>query len=178
MLFRSKLDAARGSDPEKFGNPLISDVITNVTSPEPCKPDSPCPTVFNDLGRVQLRLGLKDLGTTASPTAATTNNEVTITRYHVTYRRTDGRNTPGTDVPYPFDGGVTATVCSCSSGVTLSFEVVRHDAKMESPLIQLKTNPGILNAIADVTFYGRDRVGNDVSVTGSLLVDFGNFGDS
>jgi len=28
-----------------------------------------------------------------------------------------------------------------------------------------------------VTFYGTDRVGNDISVTGSIQVDFGNFGD-
>lgn len=176
-LIVDKLEAARGSDPEKFVNPLISDVITNVTSPEPCKPDSPCPTIFNDLGRVQLRLGLRDLGTATSPTTVTTNNEVTITRYHVAYRRTDGRKTEGVDVPYAFDGAVTSTVCGCSSGTILAFEIVRHDAKMESPLVQLKTNPGILNAIADVTFYGRDQVGNDVSVTGSILVDFGNFGD-
>jgi hypothetical protein len=28
-----------------------------------------------------------------------------------------------------------------------------------------------------VTFYGKDRVGNDVSVTGQIQINFGNFGD-
>ena len=28
-----------------------------------------------------------------------------MTRYRVEFRRTDGRNTPGVDVPYGFDGG-------------------------------------------------------------------------
>jgi hypothetical protein len=54
---------------------------------------------------------------------------------------------------------------------------VRNAAKAESPLVQLKTNGVILTTIADVTFYGRDRVGNDISATGSIQVDFGNFGD-
>jgi hypothetical protein len=28
-----------------------------------------------------------------------------------------------------------------------------------------------------VTFYGHDQVGNDVSVMGSIQIDFGNFAD-
>jgi hypothetical protein len=28
-----------------------------------------------------------------------------------------------------------------------------------------------------VTFYGHDQAGNEVSATGSIQVDFGNFGD-
>ena len=43
---------------------------------------------------------------------------------------------------------------------------------------KLASNFGVLiNAIADVTFYGRDQVGNDISVTGSISIEFGNFGD-
>ena len=33
----------------------------------------------------------------------------------------------------------------------------------------------VLATIADVTFYGQDLVGNEISVTGSILVDFGEF---
>ena len=105
-----------------------------------------------------------------------TNNEVTITRVHVAYRRTDGRNTPGVDVPYAFDTGATATV-PASGTVTMGFLLVRNTAKDESPLIQLKNNGVIISTIADVTLYGRDQVGNDISATGSIGVDFGNFGD-
>ena len=50
-------------------------------------------------------------------------------------------------------------------------------AKQESPLVQLISSSTSITTIAEVTFYGRDQVGNDISVTGSIQVDFGNFGD-
>ena len=109
--------------------------------------------------------------------APTTNNEVTITRYHVSYLRADGRNTPGVDVPYAFDGAVTATV-PVGNTVILTFELVRHTAKEESPLRQLISSPTIISTIAEVTFYGTDRTGNAISVTGSISIDFGDFGDA
>jgi len=133
--------------------------------------------VFGDAGQVQLRASLKDLGaSSAAPTSPTSNNEVTITRYHVEYVRTDGRNTEGVDVPYAFDGATTGTI-PAGGNLTLGFELVRNIAKQQTPLIQLKTNPQILQTIANVTFYGHDQVGNEVSVTGSITVEFGNFGD-
>ena len=107
----------------------------------------------------------------------TTNNEVTVTRYHVTYRRADGRNTPGVDVPYGFDGAVTVTV-PIGAGATVGFELVRHTAKEESPLVQLIGSRTIITTLAEVTFYGKDRVGNDITVSGTIQIDFGNFGDA
>ena len=92
------------------------------------------------------------------------------------YRRADGRNTPGVDVPYAFDGAATGTV-PLTGTMTLGFQMVRNQAKQEPPLVQLATNGLFISTIADVTFYGRDQVGNDVSVTGSMEVDFANFGD-
>ena len=154
-----------------FVNTLFSDVIFNVTSPDPCSTVRPCPTVFADSGQVSLRLASKDVSL-----APTTNNQVTITRYHVSYRRADGRNTPGVDVPFGFDGAVTGTIPPTAS-LTLGFELVRHVAKEESPLVQLVSNPTIINTIADVSFYGTDQVGNAVSVSGSMSIEFGNFGD-
>jgi hypothetical protein len=50
-------------------------------------------------------------------------------------------------------------------------------AKQEAPLVQLVDSPTIISTIADITFYGQDRVGNEISVMGSISVDFGNFGD-
>jgi hypothetical protein len=170
------LGAVRGGTTE--GEPsgfLHSDVITNVTAP-PCSIDDPCPTVFSDVGRVVFRLAMKDLGTEFSPTVPTTNNEVTITRYRVIYRRADGRNTPGVDVPYGFDGAVTGTV-PASGTLALGFELVRHVAKMEAPLAALRVNPTIIATIAEVWFFGQDRVGNDIAASGSILIEFGNFGD-
>src|SRR5262245_25287084 len=90
--------------------PLLSDVIVLKTTPAPCSSTSPCPTIFDDLGQVTLRLSLKDIGNGTSTLTPSLNNEVTITRYHVDYMRADGRNTPGVDVPYGFDSAVTGTV--------------------------------------------------------------------
>jgi hypothetical protein len=150
---------------------LVSDVITNVVTPAPCAPTSPCPTIFGDTGTVSFRLLPKN--TLIDPTS---NNEVTITRYRVSYRRNDGNNVQGVDVPYGFDGAATVTIPATGTA-SVGFVLVRNTAKSESPLVQLRYNPGIVTAIADVTFWGRDRVGNDISATGSIQIDFGNFGD-
>jgi hypothetical protein len=155
---------------------LVSDVITLVTTPAPCTTASPCPTIFGDSGQAVLRAPLKDVGTVTNPTSPTTNNEVTITRLRVDYIRADGRNVPGVDVPYGFDGAATGTI-GVGGTLTLSFVLVRNTAKSESPLVQLQGNGTILTTIARVTFYGQDRVGNEVSATGLIQVDFGNFGD-
>jgi len=171
MMTVNSLQAAPGNNPGSYSGTLLSDVITNVTSPAPCSTDNPCPTVFSDVGQVVLSLAPKDISV-----APTTNNQVTVTRYHVSYIRADGRNTPGQDVPYGFDGAVTGLVPP-SGTATLTFEIVRHVAKEESPLVQLIANPAVISTIANVTFYGTDQVGNDISATGTMLVDFGNFGD-
>jgi hypothetical protein len=151
------LQASPGNE-TTFSDTLLSDVDTNGT-------------IFNDVGRVTLSLTPKDF--TVAPT---TNNQVTIRRYRVVYRRADGRNTPGLDVPYGFDGGVTGTVPP-SGTLTLEFELVRHVAKGQPPLLVLSENPVVISSIAEVTFYGTDQVGNAISVTGSILIDFGNFAD-
>jgi len=152
---------------------LLSDVQSLDTKPDPCSVTSPCPTIYNDNGEATFHLSEKDITSLAGPTS---NNQVTITRYHVAYRRADGRNTPGVDVPYPFDGAITVTVPPTSSA-KVGFELVRHAAKMESPLVQLVANHTFITTLAEVTFYGQDAVGNSIQAVGSIQVDFGNFAD-
>lgn len=177
FLVIDNLTASRGGGAgSQSSNVLLSDVITNVSSPPPCAPTSPCPTIFNDNGTVILRLSPKDVATAGIGNQPSTNNQVTISRYRIVYRRADGRNTPGVDVPYGFDGAATGTVPATGT-LALNFEIVRHVAKQEAPLIQLVSSSTIITTIADITFYGRDQVGNDISVTGSMQIDFGNFGD-
>ena len=161
-----------GSTSATFSTTLLSDVIINVTSPAPCAPATPCPTVFDDPGRATFHLESKDI--TIAPS---TNNQVTLTRVRIAYRRADGRNTPGVDIPFGFDQAVTLTV-PASGVASVSFEMVRHVSKEESPLVQLIANPNIIHAIADVTFYGTDLVGNDVTAASSMSIEFGNFGDA
>jgi hypothetical protein len=120
-----------------------------------------------------MSLILKDPAIAASPSEL---NQVTINRYRVEYRRTDGRNTPGVDVPFPFDSAITFTVLN--DGVaSMDFEIVRHAAKEEAPLKALGVNGNIISTIARVTFFGRDQAGNEVSVWGDVGVDFGDFAD-
>jgi hypothetical protein len=99
-----------------------------------------------------------------------------INRYRVEYRRADGHNVPGVDVPHPFDAAVAVTIPAGSTG-TVGFNLVRLAAKQESPLVQLVFNPNVLSTIAEVTFYGTDQVGNDLSASGSILIEFADYGD-
>jgi hypothetical protein len=174
QLIISSLTGASGVAPDRLGNPVEADVVTNVTQTIDGQ-QVRVPTVFNDLGSVTIGLVLKDQGQTVT-TGPSALNQVTITGYHVTYRRADGRSTPGIDVPYPFDSGLTFTVPGQGTA-TMGFELVRNVAKGEAPLQALKQSAVIITTIADVTFYGHDQTGNDVSTTGSIQVNFGNFGD-
>ncbi|MEO7274126.1 MAG: hypothetical protein ABIX28_20815 [Vicinamibacterales bacterium] len=164
-LIVNALDGSAGND-TTFAGVLHSDVLTVVDN---------VPTVFNDQGRVRMVLAMKDPGGTGSPTKPTTANYVTISQYHVRFIRADGRNTPGVDVPYAFDGGMTMTVGP--SEVSGTFNLVRHIAKDEAPLRALASNGVIISTIAEVTFYGHDQTGREVSATANISVDFGNFGD-
>lgn len=131
------------------------------------------PTVFNDNATVFLRVEQKN---TQFPTVAL--NAVTMTRYRVVYRRTDGRNTPGVDVPHPFDGATSTTISPGEEG-GVSFEIVRHQAKLEPPLKNLVGFGGLgfISAIAEITLWGRDQNGNEVVATASIDVHFADFGD-
>ena len=169
------LQGSSGAEPDEFGATVHSDVITKVQKTVNGQ-QVEVPTIFGDGGLVQFALVVKDPGPNpASPAAPTPLNSVTITRYRVVYRRTDGHNTPGVDVPYPFDSAVTLTVGG--DGGSTGFQLVRVAAKQEAPLASLAFNLDIISTIAEITFYGRDQAGNDVSATGSMGVDFGDFGD-
>jgi hypothetical protein len=157
------LGAASGAaSSNTFSGTLQSDVVTVKDGVS---------TIFSDSGQVRMRFTMKDVLTTPSAV-----NAVTINRYRVTFRRSDGRNTPGVDVPYPFDSAVTFTIAP--GGVaTHGFELIRHVAKEEAPLMALAFSPVIISTVADVTFFGHDQAGNELSVTGSIGVQFGNFAD-
>ena len=164
FLIIDSMQGASGADPGEFSNVLPSDVITNGT-------------VFNDLGQVSMRLAMRNPGPSTNPNSPSTLNEITITRYRVSYRRSDGRNTPGVDVPYGFDGAFTVTIPANGGGA--GFDLVRVQAKLEAPLRNLRGGGAqlVISTIADVTFYGRDQAGNEVSVTGSIGINFSDFAD-
>jgi hypothetical protein len=166
FLIVNNLGLASGAAPSQFGNTLQSDVITFVDG---------SPSTFSDLAKVTLSVGLKDPGPGTSPNAPSQNQFITVDRYRVRYSRADGRNTPGVDVPYGFDGAVTALVGRGTTDV--SFVVVRHLAKEEAPLRALAVNGLIIGTIADITLYGRDQTGREVTATARATIEFGNFAD-
>jgi len=138
------------------GGPLTSDV-PNFSAGE---------AVFDDFGQAVLRVIMRDQGTGTTPTPL---NDVTITQYRVVYR-----GTAGLDVPRPINGAMTLTV-PASGTATGIFEIVRHVAKLEPPLSNVSLGTAVLSTIADVTFFGRDQAGNEVSVTGVVPINFANF---
>ena len=155
--------AARGDTPDEDFGVLDSDVSTGGT-------------IFADIANITLALGMKDPGSQVSPSTPTSANYITVTRYHVKYIRSDGRNVQGVDVPYEFDGGSTATVVG--SGTELQITLVRVQAKLEAPLKALVNQGGqvAITTTAEITLYGKDQAGREVSVKGTITVNFADFG--
>jgi len=163
---------ASGAKPDTFGGVVESDVVTNVKV-QIGGQEVLQPTIYEDSGQVTLKMAVKDVSV-ASPTSA---NRITVTRYHVEFKRSDGRNTQGVDVPYGFDGAATGTFDT--SGGRLIFVLVRAQAKLEAPLKALRNGGSaiVISTIAEITFYGADQNNNQVSVTGSISVNFADWGD-
>ena len=170
-LIISNLEGASGAKPDDKSNTFASDVVTLVKQ-QVAGQEVRVPTVYEDPAIVTFQLAMKDPAVAPAP-----SNYITINRYRVQYIRADGRNTPGVDVPFPFDGAMTVTVGDrASSG---GFTIVRLQAKNETPLKQLAGGGGALaiSAIAEVTFYGSDQAGHEVSVVGRIGVNFADWGD-
>jgi hypothetical protein len=140
---------------------ILSDVLVNGS-------------IVNDSVTVRLSSAAKD----ATATLAAIN-AITLTRYHVDFRRADGRERPGIDVPYGFDGGLSVTINPNGTG-NATFVLVRHQAKEEPPLRNLQSQGGlgIIQTIAEITLYGHDQNGNEVAVVARIDVHFGDFADS
>ncbi len=174
LVMESVTGARGGSTASTFTSSLLSDVQTlvdvtvgGVTVKSP--------TIFNDLGQATVSAAMKNALSTTAPSAI---NSITINRYRVRFRRTDGQNREGVDVPFGFDGGTTATI-QIGSSAAINFDLVRHQSKSEPPLRNLINGGGLrfISVIAEVTFYGHDQAGNDISVSGTIDVQFGDFGD-
>jgi hypothetical protein len=129
-------------------------------------------SVVQDNGTATIQVALKD-PVASVPTAV---NSITIYQYHVEYTRTDGHNVPGVDVPFAFDSGVTQTIAGGGSG-SVPFTLVQIQAKLEAPLAALAGHRGqqVISTIAQVTFYGHDQNGRDVTVSGNIEVDFADW---
>ena len=165
LIIESVAASRGGSSAGTFTSNLESDVLTRSS-------------VFTDLGQARIRAEMKNALSTTTPSPI---NSITLTRYRVHYRRTDGQNQPGIDVPLDIEGGTTANiVVGTGTAQVVVFDLVRLQAKLERPLRNLIGAGGliVISTIAEVTFYGADQAGNAVSITGSIDVKFSDFGDS
>jgi hypothetical protein len=171
-LVISEITGQNGARDGESEAPLHSDVQT-IVEVTIGGVTSRVPTIFDDGGVATIGVEAKN-----QAVETTALNAVTLTRYRVNFRRADGRNTPGVDVPYGFDGGLSVTI-SPGSSVDVSFALVKHQNKLEPPLKNMVGfgGFGFVSTIAEVTFFGRDQNGNEVTVTGNLDVLFGDFGD-
>lgn len=102
-------------------------------------------------------------------------NNIMIDRYVVHFERSDGKSTPGVDVPYPIEGNLSLLVEIGGTAKT-SFVVVTENAKREPPLVNLVEgyDSGI-KATAVIDIYGHDLANNTVKTTGYLQVFFNNY---
>ncbi len=157
------VESIRGQDQE--GNDadyLQSDVLKNDT-------------VFADIATATLRAETLD----PDPLLGTSQyNDIIINRYTVSYSRVDGKNTPGVDVPLPFEGSLSAII-RVGNTTSFSFVVVREVAKLEPPLVSLANGraEGVLQVTATIEFYGQDLASRKVKATGYLTIYFANYVD-
>lgn len=150
------------------GSPLASDVLTDGT-------------VVADAVDVSIGVRFKNPNIKTVPSIP---NAVRVERYEVKYRRSDGRGVEGQDVPYAISGNVTSIFDVKTSGVDpLRVEVVRAQAKLEPPLRNLRgatanTLGGalVVTMFADITVYGKTISGIPVQSTGTLQIDFADYG--
>lgn len=150
------------------GKPLASDVLKDGV-------------VVADSVNVSIGVRFKNPNIETVPSIP---NAVRVERYEVKYRRSDGRGVEGQDVPYAISGNVTSIFDVKTSGVDdLSIEVVRAQAKLEPPLRNLRgatsTSLGgalVVTMFADITVYGKTISGIPVQSTGTLQIDFADYG--
>jgi hypothetical protein len=146
------------------GNQLDSDV--NIST------GAVCP----DIVPLRLENHFKNPGVTSTGF----RHDIVVQRYEVHYIRSDGRNVEGVDVPYSITGNVNQLVPEESSA-TLNLEVVRRQAKLEPPLLELSAPGGgalLITAFADITLHAVTTTGDVMSpVTGRLQIDFAEYDD-
>ena len=130
-------------------------------------------TIIADIGRATVSCKML---APAPPLGSSTWNDILVNRYVVSYSRVDGRNTPGVDVPYPFEGSISAVI-KIGFSQDIAFVIVREVAKAEPPLINLRTNgaEGVIQVTAKVEFFGNDLANKKVKATGTIPIFFANY---
>ena len=162
--------------------PILSDVASDTGS------------IINDEALVTINAFRKN----NNPTLGTSPVEhIYLETYEIRYFRTDGRNTEGVDVPHRITGPMNSvrfhTPGPGGDGeveATVSLTIVRHQAKLEPPLLNLRAfqvsdagapnlaGAGVLTVVAEITIHGRTVQGGVLRAVGRAQVTFANFADA
>ena len=102
-------------------------------------------------------------------------NDVVLTNYRVTYELENGPGTPGTDVPFPFDGNFSTVLCEVDKSTAVPFVVVLETAKMNAPLVSLIGTSTVYNRRAKIEIFGHDLTNKPVTATGYLTIYFADY---
>jgi hypothetical protein len=132
-------------------------------------------TIVADLAKVTFTAQLLSPALTES----SQYSDILVTRYVVSFTRSDGKNVEGVDVPYSFEGYLSALV-KVGTSTNINFIIVREVAKLEPPLVDLQDGrgDGVLQVKARVDFYGHDLANKNVMATGYLNIFFANYADT
>jgi hypothetical protein len=159
-LTGNDMDGAPGS------TTVFSDVLTNSS-------------IINDNGVAEVTT------LTYNPVEDSIEHDITfysnviVDQIDVEFKRTDGRNVEGVDVPFRFTQPMNWLV-AVDATEQIPFVLIRHMAKLEAPLFALRTaSQGfVLQLVAKVTLHGKDLGGHRVApVSGYISVWCANFAD-
>jgi hypothetical protein len=134
-------------------------------------PDTGAQTITADSAIVNVTATLLE-PTPSLPTSV--YNDIQLERYVVTFSQPNGNKVEGRDVPYSFEGRLSALV-KVGTDLDVSFIIVREVAKIEPPLIDLRDYYDVLQVTAKIDFYGKDMAGKSVKGTGYLTIFFANY---
>jgi hypothetical protein len=172
LLVVDSVNGLPGGAGETAGVPLLSDICDEDSlNPSVC-------TVFNDDAEIEFSNEFLQIGPGAGVGEPGFIADIIVNRYRVDYFRSNGRNTPGVDVPFAIDGTMNVRV-PVDGNATATIVVVRHEAKKEPPLAELQFGPseGTLTLNAQMQFFGHDIAGRTVSATGFLEIHFAAFAE-
>jgi hypothetical protein len=147
---------------------VLSDVITDGS-------------IFEDTATASLTAVLLD--PVGDLTDSTFYQNAIVDQVDIVYSRSDMPGAvEGVDVPYSFSQKVQFIVETGQSNPSqLGFVLIQHNAKIESPLVEL-INLGqehVLKLEATITFHARDVAGYRLEpVTGTISIWCANFGDT
>lgn len=168
------------ADYAKVGNAPVQLIIAGI-SPNPMSSEVLLGgTICPDFATLAVANRSKNPGVTVPQVP----QAIIVNRYEVSYYRSDGRAQQGVDVPYSISGALTASFDAKTSGTDdVTIEVVRRQAKLEPPLIQLRTDGGggqalIVTMFAKVTLYGQTIAGQNVTASGNMQIDFADYVDT